>query len=209
MPLIARALTSIQAVKDELVGIGDAIPPEHDLWLESHLNAATDEVERYCRRTFLQQTYTNEFYVAAGGTRLPVRQWPLVSITSVDDSDDNGKTWTAVPAADYYAAPDLDLEAKWYIVRPDGWPDGRGALRGDTFTNRVTYVAGYVLTGSNRNLPYDVEVAVARILAAEYLQRGKQGLSTESFAGMTLNFHPDRWPLAAKITLRQYKKLVV
>jgi hypothetical protein len=294
-------LTSIQRVKDYLKGVGEDLstPHAHDSMLTFIADSVSAAVEKYCRRTFGITTYTNDTYVAAGGPRLWLRQWPLLSVTLVEESTDNGQSWATVPSTDYYIAPEIDLERKSYLVKPAGlgWRDGRDPILGDRFTHRIGFQAGYglplavptlvastsggtlatgtyyyavsaliggvevalsteasiavtgptgsvavswtaligatayrVYRGTNpgaytgyfastgspftdigaaptagtppNRLPYDLELAVVELCSEEYLYRGKQGVSAESFGGLNLTF--DRWPLKVVRTLRNY-----
>src|SRR5436309_475356 len=115
MALTARALTIVAQVKAVLIGIGESIPAGHDATLEFFINAATDEIERYCRRIFLKQTYTQETYVGTTSARLQLRQWPVISVALVEESTDYGATWAVVPSGQYFIAPigaTENLEAK-------------------------------------------------------------------------------------------------
>jgi hypothetical protein len=53
-----------------------------DTLLQTLLTAASDAVQKYCRRDFVQNAY-DELYSGGGGRELLLRQYPIISVQSV------------------------------------------------------------------------------------------------------------------------------
>jgi hypothetical protein len=68
--ILTRAYSNIQGVS----GV--------DALLQTLLTAASDAIEKYCRRDFLSTSY-DELYSGNGDRKLMLRQYPLVSVQSV------------------------------------------------------------------------------------------------------------------------------
>lgn len=210
MPLVADALTTVENAFAYAKGVGEAIPPEHALTMEFHINSVTAAIEEFCRRKFRKQTWTSELHTGVERQQyLYPHQWPIVSVTSV-------KLDTTAITEDTNLADGID-STKWVkhklsdgtwvaLFRIDTWES-------DPMGVEITYEAGYVTVhnavppGTPRDLPYDLEEYAIRLALGEYLHRGKQALSAESLAGMTLNF--DRWPLDIVMGLRKHQRPLI
>jgi hypothetical protein len=209
MPLAANALTTVENVQAFAQGVGEAIPPEHAITVEFMLNSVSAAVEEFCRRKFAKATYTSELHTGVRGQQFFYpHQWPINSVTSVKIDG------TAITEDTDFA--DIDPEQWVKYKLPDGtWVAlfRGGTWKSDALGIEITYNAGYVTPpnavppGTPRDLPYDLEEYAIRLVLGEYLHRGKQALSAESFAGMTLNF--DRWPLDIVMGLRKHQKPLI
>jgi len=69
---LARSKTNIPSITDS----------SHDSTLNTLITAASRAIEKYCRRDFVSHTY-DELYNGNGDRRLFLRQYPLISVTSV------------------------------------------------------------------------------------------------------------------------------
>lgn len=205
MPLATNALTTSENVIAYAQGVGEAIPVEHVLTVEFIINAISAAVEEFCRRKLAKATYTSELHTGLANQQyLYPHQWPIVSVASVKLDG------TAVTEDTDYAAIDT---SKWvkHKISSGVWV---ALFLGDTWESdpkgiELTYDAGYILPGKTgtRDLPYDLEQAAIKLVLGDYLHRGKQAISQESFAGLSLSF--DRWPADVMHTLRKHQKPLI
>jgi hypothetical protein len=72
-------LTTIDEVKKFIGGQDD----KDDLRITACLTRASAIIERYCRRTFLQATYTGEMYDGSGTDILTLRNFPIIGTPTV------------------------------------------------------------------------------------------------------------------------------
>lgn len=210
-------LTTADQVKAYLLGIAEEPPAGHVSLLEFFIDAQSGAVEDYCHRRFAKQTYSAERYhgidgkevrdvslysgYAVRGKVLRLRQWPVVSVTSVSITEGGVAVTVVEGTADANWQKARDAAGDWVgLYREDGW-------RSDPLGISVTHDAGYVLPAvdvTGRNLPFPIERAVVELVADDYQHRGKSGVSSESFEGLSLQF--DRWPLRIKDLLRPYRR---
>ena len=121
------ALTTLAGVKVYVPGLGTATT--YDTLLESLIDAISARAETYCNRKFITRTYTAEVYDGNNEEYLILKQWPIVSVTSITE-DDNSLTLTT----DYQIIND-----NGQLYRVDNyWSDAepRNIL--------ITYDAGYL-----------------------------------------------------------------
>jgi hypothetical protein len=149
MALIAGAMTTLADIK-AMLGITDTAS---DVRLENLINRTSAMIAHYCDRVFTRSTYTAETYHGNNRQLLILRQWPVVSVTSVLA---NGSTL----AATEYEVKTQD-QARGVIYKSNGWNQSityASGLTLDTWASgrdyTVTYVAGYYM-------PTDVTVAPA------------------------------------------------
>lgn len=71
--------------------------PLQDEAIDSLIPAVTSYIKTYCGRAFIDYFDVDKVEVFSGGTvALMQREYPIVSITSLEYSDDRGKTFTAL-----------------------------------------------------------------------------------------------------------------
>lgn len=200
--LVDHALTTLPNLKRLLAGKDELPPVEHDDMLTHWINAITDAVEQYCGRRFRQTTYTDEVYERRHGPELPLRQYPIVSVSAVSIG---GAAIAAGSRDDQYSV----RAEEGILWRRLGWgdywriaPPQRDVL--------VTYTAGYILPkdeapGTPRTLPHDLEDAVAELVLARYKRRGQVGLAAESTPdGVSQTFA--WWPAHVRAVLDRYRR---
>ena len=73
----ARDLITLSRAYQNLQGVSSV-----DALLQTLLTAASDAIQKYCRRDFVQTSY-DELYSGLGHRRLLLRQYPVVSVESV------------------------------------------------------------------------------------------------------------------------------
>jgi hypothetical protein len=206
MALTAQALTKLETAKQHLID-KDALPPNaHDALLELLIEGYSAAIDRHTGRTLARATYTNEKYVGNGRQWLKLRHWPIVSVASVTVDG------SALLSTDYDISADDGM-----LFRENGWTGGAIALggllddphpAGVRYNIQVTYTAGYVTPNQAaeptpvRTLPFDLELAVVKLVTAEYKLRDKQGLGTHTQGDMSMVF--DRLPKDIMSLLDKY-----
>ena len=211
------SLTTFQMVKEYLVGIGEAIPDDHESTVDFFIRSASDKFENACGRRFSKQTYTAELYFGVDGREstdiapfsgfpvhgktLSLRQWPVVTVTAVTITEGGVATAITEGTGNANWKRARDGRGDWVgLYREDGW-------KSDPLGIAVTYDAGYVLPGpdvSNRDLPYDLEEAIVAIAGGSYQHRGRTMVPSESFEGLSQQI--DRWPLWVLKVVGVYKR---
>src|SRR3990167_2541737 len=170
-----KALTTLARAKVFCGIVGDA----QDSRLIPIINQVTGFIERYCKRSFLSQTYTSEEYDGTGTGCLILKQFPVTTLTSLQyrDSDDNSlDTWTTVDSDDYF----------WYADGRIKLASATGKFREVPKKSRATYVAGYLIDFDNENtpashtLPEEIEYACHKLVSALLNTRRAEGLEEES-----------------------------
>lgn len=79
MALASNALTTLHNAKVHL-GLTDAETDDDDL-IEMLINQVSDQIERYCGRTFASTAYTNERFDGTGERSLLLPEFPVTAIT--------------------------------------------------------------------------------------------------------------------------------
>lgn len=107
----------------------------NDAFLTLNIQVVSDAIEGYCKRKFASATYTQTFYknkFQSIPDSLPLYHYPLVSIASVVEKDEDAEPGT--PVTDYrYHNPTGILEKNW----------GRFFANGNMVV--AEYVAGYAV----------------------------------------------------------------
>lgn len=107
-----------------------------DTLLERIIDIATDIIERYCDRRFLETTYTDEYRDGTGWNQIMVKNYPINTREAFQlderDTDTNEAQWSSVDTQLYH----IDYDA------------GLIELVGHRFTEvprkyKISYTAGY------------------------------------------------------------------
>lgn len=188
-------LTTAQRVKDRLVGIGENVPVTHEVEIDRLISSLSAEFVSKTGRTLAKTTHTEEYTGRADLQVLHLNNWPIRSITIVTV---DGTTITAGTESNQYKQLKNQRGEAWALFREEGWLSKAYGIT-------ITYEAGYVLPAeSGANVPDDIMGAVTELAATFYLQRGKSGLTTVSFEGLSQTF--DRWPFFIKDVVRAHRR---
>lgn len=149
--LVSYAFTTLSEVKESL----EITDSNQDARLNAYINQATDMIERYCGRRFLQATYTDEIYSPTGGHYIKVRNYPITTLSTVDYS--NG---------DFHNPNFTGLDPSLFaLLSNGGFDSGLIYFSGHLFPNvnnwRVTYIGGYPLA----DIPWDLKEALNTLVA--------------------------------------------
>jgi hypothetical protein len=187
----SSALISLAEAKDYLQATGN----ENDSAIRLFLNGVGEWVKGYLGRNLLETTYT-EYYSGNGCRELLVRNYPIVSITSIHV--DSLRAWDSSTA--------VDVSLNVQVNKPSGiltawnyladWSPGYSNIK-------IVYVAGYTLT----TMPHDIRLAVKRLIDKQF-RHGYTGrkldVSTETTGDRTTSFRDDDIPKDVKSMIGRY-----
>lgn len=177
MSLRATALVTVAAAK-AYCGIETAITT-WDSILETLIDGVSEAFNRSCDRTLAKATYTGAYLDGPGTRELVLPNFPVISITSVEEDD------LALTEGDEY---DYLLYAESGIL----WRVGGDWLLGPK-TVKITYTAGYIAipgAGETESIPADLKLAALQQVAAEW-----QAIKNKSWGKLS-----DSGPDGASIT---------
>jgi len=126
------------------------------LYLAALITAASNMVERYCKREFTETLHTDELHDGDGSTVLWLKNFPVASLTSIKTVEDDASEETCLGAefrvnlltGEVRPAPDCDCT---YCHFPEG-----------NRNIQATYTAGWA------TIPEDIQEAVAQTVAWLY-----------------------------------------
>lgn len=161
-------------------------------FIDDLIDGVSAGIEEYTARKFVSRSYT-EYYDGDGTRVLLLRQFPIVSITSIhDDPDRNYNSDTLIDADDYVSDDDI---GKVTLVDIDAFTKGIHAIK-------VIYTAGYA------SVPKNIQLA-AHVWIADIFNRavmGADGEESESIGQHSVTFNADEMPKRARSLLRPFKK---
>lgn len=184
-----------------------------DALLDILITTCSRSIERFCQRTFLSTTYTNQLMDGTGARAIILPNFPLVSISAIGIRN-NDNVWSAIDPT--------NVEFETDVTRSDGevwfapgitdlytwFPQGERNIR-------MTYVAGFA------TIPEDVQMGAALWIAHAFQssrrdqtkqseQIGKYGYTNVSPS--TSAFHPEFSaypPDEARRFLSSYRKFSI
>lgn len=181
MPLNDNALTSLVAVK-EYLKIDDT-DTSKDALLEGLINAGSNIIENYCKRSFKEQTYTDEEYDGTGTKNLPLNNFPVSTITSIKIDG------VLIDVTEYKTRLSSGI-----VVRLDStWPEG-------IMNIKVSYTAGYA------SVPPDIELA-AKHLVMFFYKMDVADFSRTFGDGIVMR--PEAIPPQIRVLLGPYRRVLV
>lgn len=191
-----NALTTLADVKT-LAGILSTDTTQ-DARLEALINGVSSQITNYCQRNFKRQTYTAETYSPSNRQLLILRNFPVVSVSSLS-IDGTAQT----QGVDYVVSPEYSNSG--FLYREWGWAGqeiSRINLTADPVSMRrsilVTYAAGWYLpadtgyqAGNTDSLPMDLQYATTQIVASTYMlarRNNFDGLTAMTEGGLSYSW---------------------
>lgn len=169
--LLDYALTSVADVKETL-GIAGSDNTKNNLIIRK-INQATEIIEGYCGRRFKATDYV-EYYDGTGLDTLTLRNWPVISFTSIENRDTslNDASFSTVPGDRYFVNMD------------SGLVNALGSFFGSWDRWKVTYRAGYA------TIPQDIAEAAATLAAYLATNDGSQiaGVAEKQEGGRRIRY---------------------
>ena len=162
MALLTYAFVTLAEVKTQL-GISDS---SEDDKLEFLVNAATDLIEKYCGRRFIQAQYTDEIYDGENTNRLFVKNYPI----------------------DTAVAPTVKVDDEAVTVEAVNYP--KGIIEIESFANddlsniKITYKGGYLLA----DIPFDLKQAAILMVARARNVSKNSGIASESVGDYSVTY---------------------
>lgn len=184
------ALISLTEAKSYLKITGSG----EDAILTDFVDSISKAVATYCRRKLVKATFT-EYYNGGGIGRINLKNYPIVSITTIhDDSNRTYDATTLVDSDDYYFDAD-----KGFVELYDG-----GIFTDSVQNVKIVYLAGYV---AGTDMPYDIELACKIWLSKVYHQYSKQSIhvSSESLRERSVSYRQEDIPIEVKRLLERYR----
>ncbi len=124
--------------------------PTQDSLIDLIIPKVSELVKTFCRRTFIDYAIDAKIEFHEGGSTIIVpEEYPVLSIVSLEYSEDYGKTYTTLVEYDDYALSKFsnNIVSTWY----DGFPV---AING----YKLTYKAGFLV------VPEDLKLAVLDLI---------------------------------------------
>ena len=177
----------------------DTTDTSKDSLLINKLNAAWKQIVNYLGQDLTSQTYTED-YDGDGSITLLLKQFPVISITSI--YDDPLRTWqnspfttnsnTLLDPTNYWC--DLSTGVVTIFKGLIGFNKGYGNVH-------VTYVAGYA------TVPYDAKDALLQYAALLAQRAGTEGRTAETLGGKSNQYDLSPLPLYIRQALISYRKI--
>lgn len=172
-----------------------------DAMLGILINATSQWVKNYLNRNFVSTSHT-EYYNGDGSDILMLKNIPIVSVTTIhDDTDRVYGSDTLVSATNYIVMKESGFIKAWDLY--GSWTPGTANIK-------AVYTAGYT-TGDAGTMPYDLRLAVLRILDHQWRQgftHRRLDVSSESIGDQTTTFRNDGMPVDALKILEQYRRVL-
>lgn len=171
----------------------------------SHLiNATSAWVQNYIKRDVVSQSRV-EYYSGDGSSELILKNRPIAAVASL--YIDELRAWGSDTLVD---------SANLIIKKGQGILTAFNLLYGFTHGHaniKVTYTAGYTVAtdgGASGTMPYDLRMAVKRILDQHYrlgYTQRKLDTASESMSGMNITFRESAIPKDALSMLDGYREV--
>lgn len=185
-----NALTTLERVKSMLGIAANDTDQQRDDIIVNMINAASAWFESQTGRKFKKKSYT-ERYQGSNSQELCLRQYPIVSIASITDTEEN-----SVIDAGLYSFEDTGhIGVVW---KDDGWSMqtyNYGLANDPLFSKRyisVAYTAGYILPKDATQqqpatLPSDIESVIWEMVQQQYklMQDGAFNLASFSISDVS------------------------
>lgn len=204
MPIVSHALATSTEVKEELNVAGTA----RDSTVEECINRATGIIESFLDRQIIERTsgttpvaYTEYYSLEEPVEALWLREWPIISITSVAESDDWPRDYSSTLSVgtNYAVSTSRGSLIRLDSFGPSTWQVGWRGIK-------VVYRAGY---SALANVPYPIRDVARRLAALIYkeVDRGQQGISSLSDAlGNWTRFGPAKLNDDMKYELAPFRR---
>lgn len=159
---------SLANVKTYIFSGETSAPTQWDTPLQIIIDATIAQVKQELGCDVVKGTYTSEEVSGTGKTFLMLKHWPILTVTTVTDTDSN--TYT-VGALNDYTLEDYCLRA------PGGWAAGY-----ENFI--VTYTAG------RATIPRDIVLVCYELIAAKFkaMKMSLQGEGSRSFPDGSISY---------------------
>lgn len=180
-----------RASAKELLGIRTGTTA-YDAVIDTLVAAVDGLVEDYCDRRFADTTHTEYYDGESNMRQLVLKNYPIISVTSVhDDSERVFGANTLIDSDDYTfdTGDDSDGVVRFFNV----------SLSRGMRNIKVVYRAGYA------TIPPPLKTAANLLIASIYNRRKGSGRSSESLGNFSYSASPEVWGDALPL-LARYRK---
>lgn len=169
------------------------------------INSISAWVQNYLNRKLVSASYT-EYYSGDGSDELQLVNYPITAISSI--YIDDLREWAIDTAVD--VANNIIIKKSSGIIQAFdllyGFSPGESNIK-------ITYTAGYSvgIVGGAGTVPHEIRLAVKRLLDKHYrlgYSQRKLDNTSESIAGMNLQFDTNAVPDDVKSMLSKYRKMI-
>lgn len=197
MSLAPNALITLDEAK-EFLGIEKELSDIQRAQYENYINAISQFVENYCRRKF----------IASGS-----------AITEIFDGDGTVEYYAKnIPISGTIVAGDISYRSG----TGDVWMPTTGTFSYDSQSGRIYFTDGNIFSKGKDNwkiiyqygysitsVPYDLKLAVAKILAREkkLFSDNVHGVSSITFPDHTISYSFDKLPDDVIATFNRYRRI--
>jgi hypothetical protein len=192
MDLVSYAIVSLDNVKS-FIGITNS---QHDELLKFLINQATDYIESYTGRRFVDTTYTEEKYDGNATQDLVLKQFPVTATETFklekNNNFDNTDNWEEVDTDNYW------------VDNSEGCVHKISLFNLGKQNYRVTYSAGY------DTVPFDLQFLACSLVGEIFNKRRAMGIKSEKLGDHSITFAGE---LAANESLQNiignYRKIPI
>jgi hypothetical protein len=171
MALSTYALVSVAELK-ELLSIDSTLTAQ-DSVLENVINRASESIETFLGRRIATRGSTTEYHtVESGLSEVCALNYPVTTVTSVDEGEWQSGTWTSEDTLTHGTDYVYDAAAGVFVRLEAYWPSGQDAIR-------LVYTAGYAAPAA---VPGDIKSVALSLAARKYSQIKRGG----DFAAQTI-----------------------
>lgn len=157
----------------------------YDTLIDSLVKSVSSSIERYCKRKFERDTYT-EYFDTDGEKYLFLDNFPVASITSIQYSNGvwSNITWLDVNDDDYLLSENGKIAFAYHL------PSREKYLK-------IVYLGGFLVDFANETddtkhtLPFDLTQIATEMVAQTYNLRTTGGVQSESTEGQSITYKND------------------
>lgn len=171
-----------------------------DEMIAEFIRAASADIRAETGRTFIPvQEYTEyRSGVGYGQVRFITKEWPIVSLVSVTDlNQNNGQPFPV-------GNPATETPGAYFVNTPAG---GTILLYGYSFSKGDENIVG-IYTAGYGTLPFDLTDACARLVAYRYVELDRIGLRSKGLAGETTSYITSAFPDPVQRVINRYKRFI-
>jgi len=190
---------------DDMKGIlnKDTLQSDERSLLEDHLiHGVSAAIEKYLNRKILSSAALTEYYNGNNTPILQLKQWPIISVTSVHDKRNNSEGWEASDY-DFELTENTDFikdSDAGQLIHVNGW-----WVDSSPYFYKVIYTAGYTLA----NIPADLLLGIKTWIAVIFqrVQSKLHGVDTHVFGDEAFTYDQSTIPKQVIELLKPYRRL--
>jgi len=190
---------------DDMKGIlnKDTLQANEKTLLKNHLiPGVSAAVEKYLNRKILSLAAMTEYYNGDNSTILQLREWPIISVTSVHDKRNNPTGWEATDY-DYTLTENTDFikdADKGWLIHVNGY-----WVKSNVYYYKVIYTAGYTLA----TIPPDLLLAIKQWIAILFqkVESNLHGVTTHIMGDEVNTYDMATIPKQVIEWLKPYRRL--